>query len=138
MTTQRRSFADYLTSWTRLLQAIEVNQSILPNLTVLTAVLEGLIEEMSVITARQDAHRASLRTDTKRLNELLVRGRDGVLQIRGTIVSHLGPRNPKLAEFRVRPLGTPRALPKGTPDPVEDSVEAPAEAPAATEPAAEA
>ena len=125
MPTPYRSFADYLTAWTRLLQVIQANVSILPDLTVLTAVLQALVDEMSLLTARQDAHRASLRADTQRLRELMVRGRDSALQLRGSIVSHLGPRNPKLTEFRVRPLGQPQALPKGAPDPVE--------APAATQ-----
>ncbi|HWM94336.1 MAG TPA: hypothetical protein VN493_26505 [Thermoanaerobaculia bacterium] len=119
MATRNRSFADYLTAWTRLMQSIEENQPILPDLTFLTMTLQGLINELTVITARQDAHRAGMQADTQRLNELMVRGRDTVLQLRGVIVSHLGPRNPKLAEFRVRPLGKPRALPQVTPDPVE-------------------
>lgn len=124
MATQTRSFADYLTYWTRLLQGIDANQENLPDLTPLTAVLQGLMDEMKMLTARQDAHRAGMQADTQRLRELMVRARDVVQQIRGMIVSHLGPRNPKLTEFRVRPLGLPRDLPKGTPDPVEAPAEA--------------
>jgi hypothetical protein len=41
------------------------------------------------------------------MRELMVQGRDAATQLRAVIVSHLGPRNPKLAEFRVRYLGKP-------------------------------
>jgi hypothetical protein len=116
MATKNRSFADFITHWTRLLQATEANQPILPDLTVLQAVLQGVIDELKVITARQDAHRAGLQVDTQRLLVLMVRGRDVATQLRGSIVSHLGPRNPKLAEFRMRYLGKPQALPKDEPE----------------------
>lgn len=113
MATRNRSFADFITHWTRLLQASDANQPILPDLVLLKGILQGVVDELKVITARQDAHRASMHTDTLRLQELMVQGRDVATQLRGAIVSHLGPRNPKLAEFRLRFLGKPRALRKG-------------------------
>lgn len=113
MATRNRSFADFITHWTRLLQASEANQPILPDLALLKGALQGVVDELTVITARQDAHRASMHIDTIRLNELMVQGRDLATQLRGAILSHLGPRNPKLAEFRLRFLGKPRALSRG-------------------------
>ena len=113
MVSRSRSFADFLTAWTRLLQASDTNQAILPDLTALKGVLQGVVEELKVLTARQDAHRASLLTDSQRQKELMVQGRDVALQLRAVIVSHLGPRNPKLAEFRMRYLGKPRVLRRG-------------------------
>src|SRR5689334_11526978 len=107
MVTRNRSFADFVTSWTRLLQATDANQPILPDIMVLKGILQGVVDELSVITARQDAYRASLLTDAARQKELMVQGRDAVIQLRAVIVSHLGPRNPKLAEFRMRYLGKP-------------------------------
>jgi hypothetical protein len=108
MATRNRSFADFVTDWTRLLQASDTNQPILPDVTVLKGILQGVVEELKVITARQDAHRASLLADAQRQKELMVQGRDVVIQLRAVIVSHLGPRNPKLAEFRMRYLGKPQ------------------------------
>jgi hypothetical protein len=108
MATRNRSFADFITHWTRLLQASDANQPILPDLALLKGVLQGVVDELRVITARQDAHRAGMHTDTIRLKELMVQGRDVATQLRGAIVSHLGPRNPKLAEFRLRFLGKPQ------------------------------
>jgi hypothetical protein len=108
MANRNRSFADFVTDWTRLLQASDTNQPILPDVTVLKGILQGVVEELKVVTARQDAHRASLLADAQRQKELMVQGRDVVIQLRAVIVSHLGPRNPKLAEFRMRYLGKPQ------------------------------
>lgn len=108
MVSRNRSFADFVTGWTRLLQASDTNQPILPDLSVLKGILQGIVEELRVVTARQDAHRASLLTDSQRQKELMVQGRDVAIQLRAVIVSHLGPRNPKLAEFRMRYLGKPQ------------------------------
>ena len=111
-----QSFADFIMYWTRLLQATEVNQAELPDLSMLQAMLQAVIEELTLVSARQDAHRAGLQTETQRLLVLMVRGRDLATQLRGAIVSHLGPRNPKLSEFRMRFLGKPRVLPKVEPE----------------------
>jgi len=116
MPIENRSIADFIMYWKRLLQATLANESILPDLTQLKGALQGVLEEVNVVSAQQDAHRAGLQTQTQRLQVLKVRGRDLSLQLRSAIVSHLGPRNPKLAEFRMRYLGKPRALPKDEPE----------------------
>lgn len=125
MPIQNRSFADFIAYWTRLLQATTANESILPDLTQLKGALQAVLEEANIVSARQDAHRAGLQTETQRLQVLMVRGRDVSMQLRSAIVSHLGPRNSKLAEFRMRFLGKPRALRKDEPELPE--VTAPAE-----------
>ncbi|HET9226881.1 MAG TPA: hypothetical protein VFR31_09450 [Thermoanaerobaculia bacterium] len=116
MANRIRSIADFVTAWNRLLQALDANLPVLPDLTQLRAALQAVVDEVTVVMASQDAHRAGLQTETQRLNVLLVRGRDSAHQLRGAIVSHLGPRNPKLAEFRMRYLGKPSALPKNEPE----------------------
>lgn len=121
MPVQNRSFADYLTYWVRLLQAIEANLDILPDLTRWREQLQGVIDEVQQITARQDAHRAGMEIDTKRLRVLMVTGRDHAHELRAVLVSHLGPRNPKLSEFRVRPLGKPKAPPSSEPEDPEET-----------------
>lgn len=116
MADRHRSFADFITYWTRLLQASVMNEGILPDLTQLKGTLQGVLEEANAVSARQDAHRAGLQAETQRLQVLMVRGRDAAAQLRGAIMSHLGPRNPKLAEFRMRYLGKPQTLPKVEPE----------------------
>lgn len=116
------SIADHMTDFQRLLQSVDNNPGNVPDVTQPQEALEEVVDEMTTIIARQDAHRAGLRADTKRLRELIVRGADAARQIRSLIRGHLGPRNEKLAEFRIPVLGRPRALPSTTeppPPPVE-------------------
>ena len=122
MPNEIRTFADFVTAWSRLLQALDANQPVLPDLTQLRAALQAVVDEVAVVMATQDAHRAGLQTESQRLRVLMVRGRDAAHQLRGAIVSHLGPRNPKLAEFRMRYLGKPRTLRKDEPETPEITV----------------
>ena len=108
---RNKAFADLFTDWERLLTAVNVNEPLLPELSELQEPLQAVVDEVRAIIARQDAHRAGLRADTKRLRELMVRGEDHALQLRSVIRGHLGPRNAKLAEFRLRVLGRRRELP---------------------------
>lgn len=108
------SIADHMTDFQRLLQSVGTNEEGLPDVTAPREDLEGIVAEMTAIVARQDAHRAGLRADSRRLRELMVRGADAARQIRALIRGHLGPRNEKLAEFRIPVLGRARALPSTT------------------------
>ena len=119
------SIADHMTDFQRLLQAVSNNPDTVPeDVETPQLSLQGTLNEMTTILARQDAHRAGLRADSKRLRELIVQGADSARQIRSLIRGYLGPRNEKLVEFRIPVLGRPRALPPTTPPP-------PPEAPAA-------
>ncbi len=112
-----QSFADFVTDWERLLLAANANEADLPGLDARVAVLEGIVTELRSLSARQDANRAAGRTDTRRIQELLTAGRDAALQIRSQVRAQYGPRNEKLAEFRVRVLGRRRNSPVVTPPP---------------------
>ena len=111
------SIADHMTDFQRLLQSVGINKGDLPDVAAPREALAGIVAEMTAILARQDAHRAGLRTDSRLLRELIVRGADAARQIRSLIRGHLGPRNEKLTEFRIPVLGRPRALPSTTPPP---------------------
>jgi len=116
-----KAFADLFTDWERLLTAVNVNEVDLPELSV--EPLQDVVNEVRNITARQDAHRAGLRADTRRLRELMVRGQDHALQLRSIIRGRLGPRNAKLAEFRIRILGTRRGVATEPVPPLQPPVE---------------
>ena len=119
------SIADHMTDFQRLLQSVDNNPGTVPDVTQPQEALEEVVDEMTTVIASQDAHRAGLRADTRRLRELIVRGSDAARQIRSLIRGHLGPRNEKLVEFRIPVLGRPRALPSTT-EPPPPPVEAPA------------
>lgn len=117
----KTSYADFVNDWQRLATSVEVNQSILPDLIMLRDQLLSVLAELQEIMARQDGHRAGLRAETKRLRELLKEGRDLALRVRAVIRAHLGPRDEKLAEFRIPVLGRPRpAQPATEPAQPED------------------
>lgn len=104
------SFADFMTDWERLLQAVNNNGNTLPDMDAQVTALTGVLTEMRALAASQDSHRAGLRGDSRRLRELLTEGRDNALRIRAAIRSHLGPRQEKLAEFRIPVLGRNRPV----------------------------
>ncbi len=110
------SFADVFTDFERLLMAIRVNEGDLPNLVDRRAVLEQVVTEMKVLSARQDAHRAGLRESTARLKELQRLGGNAVREMRFLIRGSLGSRSEKLAEFRIPVVGRPRATPAIPPE----------------------
>lgn len=121
----RSSYADFITDWERLLQAVDNNGNTLPDMTAPVTALSAVLDEVRSVAARQDYHRAGLRGETRRLRELLTDGRDNALRIRAAIRSHLGPRQEKLAEFRIpvlgrnRPVSTQPVPPPPPPPPVE-------------------
>lgn len=121
----RSSYADFITDWERLLQAVDNNGNTLPDISGQVTALSAVLAEVRSVGARQDYHRAGLRGETRRLRELLTDGRDSALRIRAAIRSHLGPRQEKLAEFRIpvlgrnRPASTQPVPPPPPPPPVE-------------------
>ena len=119
------SIADHVTDFQRLLQSVDNNPDTLSDVDVPRVSLQETLNEMMAILARQDAHRAGLRADSKRLRELMVRGEDLARQIRSLIRGRLGPRNEKLVEFRIPVLGRPRSLPSVTEPPPTPEAPAP-------------
>lgn len=115
------SIADFIADWRRLLNLLEINVSegLIPDMPVLRGGLEDALLRLEQSSAQQDAIRAESKDNAAESRALLQIGSDVALQIRAAIRAHLGPRNPKLAEFRVRVLEPRR--PK--PNPVEDKAE---------------
>lgn len=108
------SIADYMADWRRLLHLLEINvgDGLIPDMPVLRGTLEAALVSLESSSAHQDAIRAESKDNAATTREHLLLGADAALQLRAAIRAHLGPRNPKLAEFRVRVLGPRR--PKAT------------------------
>lgn len=118
------SFADYMADWRRLLHLLEtnVNQGLIPDMPLLRGSLEAALVSLENTTAQQDAIRGEAKDNAATSREHLLLGADAALQLRAAIRAHLGPRNPKLAEFRVRVLGPRRPKPAAPEDTVETTV----------------
>ena len=109
------SFADFVNAWDRLLKAVENNEGDLPDLQTYQVSLEGVVQELRTLGARQDSLKASLRENTKAIQGLLGRGRDHAFHLRTYLKGHLGPRNERLIEYGIRPFRAARRVP---PDPI--------------------
>lgn len=108
-----RSLADYMADWRRLLSLLMVNVSegLIPDMPALRGALEDSLVRLERSSAQQDAIRAESKDNAAETRALVQAGSDVALQLRAAIRSHLGPRNPMLAEFRVRVLSPRRPKP---------------------------
>jgi hypothetical protein len=108
-----RSLADYMADWRRLLSLLEVNvnEGLIPAMPALRDALENALVRLTQTSAQQDAIRAESKDNAAESRALVHAGSDAALQLRAAIRAHLGPRNPMLAEFRVRVLGPRRPKP---------------------------
>lgn len=108
MYNRNTSFADFIADWRRLLVALEVNVSALPDMSAQGTALTAIVTELEAAVTRQDAIRVESKENATEARQLIKQGSDVAIQIRSAVRSHLGPRNPKLAEFRVRVIGPRR------------------------------
>ena len=116
------SLADYMTDWRRLLSLLDanVNEGSIPAMPELRGALENALVSLERSSAQQDAIRAESKDNAAESRALVHSGSDVALQLRAAIRAHLGPRNPMLAEFRVRVLSPRRpkpAAPEKKPEP---------------------
>jgi hypothetical protein len=107
------SLADYMTDWRRLLSLLDVNvnDGLLPAIPELRGALENALVGLERSSAQQDAIRAESKDNAEESRTHVRAGSDVALQLRAAIRAHLGPRNPMLAEFRVRVLSPRRPKP---------------------------
>lgn len=107
------SLADYMTDWRRLLKLLEVNvlDGLIPDMPALRDALADALVRLERTSAQQDAIRAESKDNAAETRAVVQAGSDLALQLRAAIRAHLGPRNPMLAEFRVRVLAPRRPKP---------------------------
>lgn len=104
-----RSYADIVYDWEVLLEAVEENLKVLPDVELERGALQQILEKARGLKARQESLTERRKRVTQELTDLLGLGRDLALQLRAAARLKLGPRNERLARFRVAPLrGRPR------------------------------
>jgi hypothetical protein len=118
------SLADFMADWRRLLSLLMANvtEGLIPDMPALRGKLEDALARLERTSAQQDAIRADSKDNAAESRELVQSGSDVALQLRAAIRAHLGPRNPMLAEFRVRVLSPRRPKPAGTEKRAEPAV----------------
>ncbi len=111
------SFADFMTDWSLLIQAILNNEEDLPDLAGLVGPLAALLDEAGRLDAAKAAARAQLSQGAKRSRTLLPEGRAAASRLRAALKVHYGGHNEKLVEFGIAPLRVRRTPQPADPPP---------------------
>jgi hypothetical protein len=111
-------YADHIKEWEEITASAAANASELPQLELLRATLEKLLQEARDLTKQQAAMQAAKQESSKRLQTVMREGRKVATVMRSGLKQHYGSRSEKLAEFGLQPFrGRPRkAKPTETPD----------------------
>lgn len=98
------SHADTVTDLEDLLTNVR-NATDLPDFTVYLTPVEQFLAEMKSRGALRKVRLGIKQQETKELQELRIPAREAASRLRSAIKAHLGPKNPRLLEFGIRPLG---------------------------------
>lgn len=98
------SFAYIFAHWDRLLAGAEANRADLPELEPCRAQLEAALVDTRESRARRESQRAETRRMTEEIRAFLRLGQDLAAQLEAGVKLRYGRRNPKLAEFGMKPL----------------------------------
>ena len=132
----KNAFADFVDNWAKLLTNVAANAAELPDLTVYTAALEPVLEEVKARGARQMSRRGVKQQGTEELQEMLREGRIRAAKLRSALRAHYGYQSPRLLEYDIKPLPAKKRRP-GPPPPEEPQPEGPATASPEVQPAAQ-
>ena len=89
----------------------------LPDFTVYLTPVEQFLSEMKSRGALQKVRVGAKQQETKELQELRSPAREAASRLRSAIKAHLGPKNPRLLEFGIRPLGRRKRKVEGPQEP---------------------
>ena len=110
-TSSKYSFANVVGHWNNLLAGAEANRDDLPALEQCRAQLEAALRDSREAHARRESLWVKAEKSTAELHALLQLGRDLAAQLESGVKLLYGRRNPKLAEFGMKPL-PPKRKPK--------------------------
>ncbi len=101
------SHADTVTDMEDLLTNVR-KATDLPDFTAYLNPVEQYLMEMKSRGALRKVRLGIKQQETKELQELRVPAREAASRLRSAIKAHLGPKNPRLLEFGIRPQGKRR------------------------------
>jgi hypothetical protein len=99
-----KTFAETVNGWDELLTAMEQNNGDLTLLEIPRERLAGIRDQIKAFAVEQAAAVASRQIATQRVEHLLAHGGKVATLLRVSIREHYGNRNPKIAEFGLKPL----------------------------------
>jgi hypothetical protein len=101
-----KSFAETVTTWDKLLVALEANIADFPQLETPRQRLLTILDQAKAFSAEQAAFTASRQEATQRVELLLAQGRKLATVLFASVREQYGNRNQKIAEFGLQPLHT--------------------------------
>ncbi len=122
------SHADFQTDWEGLVTAAQENAANLPAAEAHRVVMEGVLGDFKTTKALQNTHRAGKQKATQDLKDILTRGKEMAIRLRGAIKADLGLKSEELVLYGILPV---RRAVAATPTPAPS----PAPVPHATTPA---
>lgn len=99
-----QSHADVVTDLEELVTNIR-NTPDLPDFTVYLAPVEQLLNELKTRGALRKTRIGIKQLETKELQGLMPQAKEAASRLRSAIRAHFGPKNPRLLEFGIRPIG---------------------------------
>jgi hypothetical protein len=110
------SYADTIRDWDSLLIAVRENTELLPDIERHRTALELHMESTRQVKTRQDSFAAGRQGATQDLKEMLTKGRELAIRLRGAVKANIGPKNERLVQFGVAPLRPRRRPPVEKPE----------------------
>jgi hypothetical protein len=107
----RSSYRDMLGDWLKLTAAVRGSETDLPILIPYRMGLDTHLESVQEAKARQLLLELDRELATVELHKEIVAGRDHVIRLRSQIKAALGPRDERLRDFGITPLGQHRRKP---------------------------
>ena len=102
------SHADTQTDWEGLITAALENAAKLPTAEPHRIAMEGVLGDFKTVKALQGTHRASKQKATQDLGDILTRGKELAIRLRGAIKADLGLKSEELVHYGILPV-RPRA-----------------------------
>jgi hypothetical protein len=114
------SWAGLMSTWGRLLAAVEANREDLPQVEGFRGELEASLTDLRILHARRATLQREMLVRTQELKVLAAQGRDLAVRIRDGVRARYGFRSDKLLEFGMQPIPERRSRRRHPPpDPVE-------------------
>ncbi|HEV8581861.1 MAG TPA: hypothetical protein VGX68_22560 [Thermoanaerobaculia bacterium] len=102
------SYATFIALWKMLIAAARAHELDLPQIAPFAAALEEAVEDLSLAKARQRSLQEKSLQATREANDRLACSREMVQRLKNFVIAAWGPRDARLADFGIQPLGQPR------------------------------
>jgi hypothetical protein len=115
------SYADIIRDWVELLEATQRTPEVQPSLEQERQELAQFLADVQGLKARQEELKALRQQVTQQLNAAVKVGKEAAMRIRAIAKGKIGPRNERLAHFKVAPVRPRPRKPKEEEEPAGEA-----------------